>query len=105
MATVPSRVPVRDNGYPSACKEPRIETDWHRDNMAALIEMLDAWYGGRAYVSGHILVYYERGNKRRRLSPDVWLARGVENYPRPNYLVWEEARGPEVVIELTSSRT
>jgi Uma2 family endonuclease len=57
------------------------------------------------YVTGNILVFYQQGNRRRHVSPDVWLARGVDNHPRPNYLIWEESRGPEFVIELTSRTT
>jgi Uma2 family endonuclease len=82
------------------------ETDWHRDLMVLLIEMLRTFYEGQqVYVTGNLLVFYEPGNKLRHVSPDVWLARGVENRPRPNYLIWEEPRGPEFVIELTSSST
>jgi Uma2 family endonuclease len=82
------------------------DTDWHRDLMLMLIEMLRTFYQGkRVYVSGNLLVFYEQGNRRRHVSPDVFVVRGVENYQRPNYLVWDEGRAPEVVIELTSSST
>jgi Uma2 family endonuclease len=82
------------------------ETDWHRDLMVLLIEILrDFYQGKRVYVSGNPLVFYEQGNRRRHVSPDVFVVRGVESHQRPNYLVWEEDRGPEVVIELTSSST
>src|SRR5262249_45364399 len=46
-----------------------------------------------------------RGNRRRHVSPDVFVVRGVPNHRRPNYLIWQEGKGPEVVIELTSSST
>jgi Uma2 family endonuclease len=82
------------------------ETDWHRKLMTILIEILEAFFAGqRVYVSGNLLVYYEAGNRRRHVSPDVFVVRGVENYQRPNFLIWEERRGPELVIELTSSST
>src|SRR6476620_6419063 len=100
MATVP--VPERrvDNGYPTWSPEPMPETDWHRKLMNLLIEMLEMFYAGKqVYVTGNILVFYEEGNRRRHVSPDVWAARGVEDRLRPNYLIWEEARGPEFVIE------
>ena len=57
------------------------------------------------YVSGNLLVFYVRGDKRRHLSPDVFVVRGVAKHARPNYLLWEEGRAPQVVIELTSSST
>jgi Uma2 family endonuclease len=106
MATVPTPLPRHDNGYPTSSKKPMPETDWHRDLMLILIEVLRAFFAGqRVYVSGNLLIFYEEGNRRRHISPDVFVVRGVENYQRPNYLIWEEARGPEVVIELTSSTT
>jgi hypothetical protein len=73
--------------------------------MAALIDMLRAYFAGqRVYVSGNLLIFYEEGNRRRHISPDVFVVRGVENYQRPNYLIWEEGRAPEVAIELTPPR-
>jgi hypothetical protein len=57
------------------------------------------------YVSGNLLLFYERGNKRRHVSPDVFVVKGVAKHTRPNYLLWQEGRGPDVVIELTSSST
>jgi Uma2 family endonuclease len=75
--------------------------------MVALIETLWRHFFSqpRVYVSGNLLVYYEKGNKRKHVSPDVFFVRGVEKKLRPNYLIWEEGRGPQVVIELTSSST
>lgn len=106
MATVPSYLDRFRNGYPTSDGKPMAETDWHRDLMLILIEVLRTFYAGkRVYVSGNLLVFYEPGNRRRHISPDVFVVRGVENYQRPNYLIWEERCGPEVVIELTSSTT
>src|ERR1700722_4503074 len=100
------RLRTAPNDYPTADGKPMAETDWHRDLMLILIEILRAWYKGQqVYVSGNLLIHYVPGNRRRHVSPDVFVVRGVDNHPRPNYLVWEEGRGPEVVIELTSSST
>jgi Uma2 family endonuclease len=94
------------NGYPTASKKPMPETDWHRELMVMLIHTLRDFYAGqRVYVSGNLLIFYEEGDRRRHISPDVFVVRGVEGHDRPNYLIWEEGRGPEVVIELTSSST
>jgi Uma2 family endonuclease len=83
------------------------ETDWHRDLMLELIQTLEAFYAGQplVYVSGNLLVFYEPGNRRRHVAPDVFVVKGVLNHKRPNYLVWEEHKGPDVVIELTSAST
>jgi Uma2 family endonuclease len=50
-------------------------------------------------------LFYERGNRRRRVSPDVFVVKGIAKHDRPNYLLWEERKGPDVAIELTSTST
>src|SRR4051794_12202671 len=105
MATVSSTTSLTRNDYPTASKKPMPETDWHRDLMHLLIAILKAFYQAqpRVYVSGNLLLFYQRGNKRRHVSPDVFVVKGVAKGDRPNYLPWEEGKGPDIVIELTSS--
>jgi Uma2 family endonuclease len=95
------------NDYPTSDGKPMAETDLHRDLMLALIETLKWWYSGdpSVYVSGNLLVYYEKGNKRIHVAPDVFVVPGVGNHRRENYLLWEEGRGLDMVIELTSKTT
>lgn len=99
--------PVRTNSYPTSDGRPVAETDFHRKLMMALIEALEDHFAARpdVYVSGNLLLFYEEGNKRRHVSPDVFVVFGVPNRVRENYLLWEEGRGPGAVIELTSSTT
>jgi Uma2 family endonuclease len=108
MATAPRITrPVWDNGYPTTDRKPMAETDTHRDLMLELIETLKHHFAAqpRVYVSGNLLVFYEEGNKRKHVSPDVFVVRGVAKRVRPNYLVWQEGKPPQVVIELTSKTT
>src|SRR6266851_5295675 len=95
------------SAYPTSDGKPMAETDLHRNLMVAMIQVLQAWYANDplAYVSGNLLLFYERGNRRRHISPDVFVVDGVAKRRRPNYLLWEEGKGPDVVIELTSSST
>lgn len=82
------------------------ESDLHRDVMVAAIETLQEHYTGqRVYVSGNILLFYRPGDKRRHVSPDVLVVLGLEPRSRDNYLLWEEGRAPNVVIEVTSRST
>src|SRR5262249_16759073 len=99
MATLPTMRAPTANGYPTPDGKPMAETDHHRILMAEVIETLDDHHAGdpRVYVSGNLLVYYERGNRRKHVSPDVFLVRGVPKRRRINYLIWEEGRGPQVV--------
>ena len=106
-----SRLPVPSTAkriaYPTSDGKPMAETDIHRDLMLALIETLKTFYAAEAlvYVSGNLLLCYEEGNRRKHVSPDVFVVRGVPKHERENYLSWEEGQSPRFVIELTSSST
>jgi len=107
MATTVRKAASRKNDYPTSDGRPMAETDLHRELMYALIKTLQARYADdpMAYVSGNLLVFYVPGDRCRHLSPDVFVVKGVEKHERPNYLIWEEGRTLDVVIELTSSST
>ena len=93
--------------YPTSDGKPMAETELHRILMVALIDMLQYWYADvpNVCVSGNLLMYYVEGDKRRHVSPDVFVAFGVPKKIRDYYLTWLEKKNPSVVIELTSSST
>jgi Uma2 family endonuclease len=95
------------NGYPESDGKPMAETDIHRDLMFELIAVLKGRYAAdpNVYVSGNLLMFYQPGDKRKHVSPDCFVVFGVPDGFRPNYLTWEEGKGPDVVIELTSKST
>src|SRR6266567_4504152 len=80
MANVRRMTFDREIDYPTSDGRPMAETDWHRDLMTTLIAILKMWYAKirRVYVSGNLLLYY---------------------------LLWEEGKSPEMIIELTSKST
>ena len=71
------------------------------------IGALTRHFGGRrdVYVSGDLLLYYEEGNPRVSIAPDVFVVFGVEDRQRPNFKLWEEGRAPAFVLEVTSPST
>jgi Uma2 family endonuclease len=84
------------------------ETALHMENMIDTIQVLQDYYADRpdVYVSGNLLLYYEEGNRRERVSPDVLVALGVPKGPlRDYYLVWKEGKAPDFVVEITSKST
>jgi Uma2 family endonuclease len=107
MATVPHTPQLGNPDYPTSDGKPMAETDHHRNLMVDLIQTLQAWFAAEelVYVSGNLLLFYVRGDKRRHISPDVFVVRGVRKGDRLNYILWEEGKPPGVVIELTSSST
>jgi Uma2 family endonuclease len=108
MTTFPAttRRSRADVEYPTTDGRPMGETDLHRDIMTTAIETLKLYYAGqRVYVSGNILLFYKPGNRRRHVSPDVLVTKGLEQRRRDNYLLWQERRPPNIVIEVTSRTT
>lgn len=101
--------PLRDEvDYPESDGRPIAETPIHRENLTDLIAMLQDRFDADPlfYVSGNMFVYYEEGNRSRCLAPDVFVARGIPKQRDRNvFKTWEEGKGPDVVIELTSVST
>ena len=47
------------------------------------------------YVWGNMMLYYVEGDRRKHVSPDVFVVRGVPKRPeRDYYLTWKEGKGP-----------
>ncbi|MBI4601823.1 MAG: Uma2 family endonuclease [Planctomycetes bacterium] len=111
MATVPThQLPGQDRGehlgYPTSDGRPMAETDLHRKEMTDEIQTLELFFAGQqVYVTGNILLFYRPGNRRKHVSPDVMVVKGIEPRLRENYILWVEGKGPDVVIEVTSAST
>ena len=93
--------------YPESDGKPMAETDRHRDLMIDYIQMLKHHFqhADDVYVSGNLLMYYEEGNPRKSISPDVFVVFGVAKKLRDTYLIWEEANTPDFVLEVASPST
>ncbi|WP_435021047.1 Uma2 family endonuclease [Tundrisphaera sp. TA3] len=95
--------------YPESDGKPMAESPVHRDVMAETIAALRDWFADDplAYVSGNEFLYFVEGDPRRNVSPDVWVARGIDkSVRRPSYKTWEEGgKGPDLVIEVSSPST
>ena len=92
--------------YPTGDGRPVAETPLHYRRLADAAHALFMHYEARAgvYVGVNMMVYDERGNPRRFLSPDIFVAFGVADREREIYKIWEE-RAPSFVLEMTSKTT
>lgn len=86
-----------------------METDRHRQEMAYLIDSLRSATRERSdvYVAGNMFVYFSPRQLRNEhfRGPDVFVVVGAEKKERRSWVLWEELRLPDVVIELTSPST
>ena len=104
---VPSALSRAAVEYPSSDGRPLAENDAQLAAILYGIGALRVRYAGRrdVYVSGDLLIYYEEGNPRASVAPDVFVVLGVPDRMRMSYKVWEEGKGPDFVLEVASPGT
>jgi Uma2 family endonuclease len=107
MAAVPKQQRTREIKYPTRDGKPMAETELHMEDMIDTIQVLRDHFAEKpnVYVWGNLLLFYEEGNPRKHVSPDVLLAFVPKEPKRDNYLVWKEGRAPDFVLEITSKST
>ena len=95
--------------YPCSDGQPMAETQIHGACMMYVTYALKRWFGkgGRAdvHVGMNSFLYYEQGNPRAVVAPDVYVVVGAPEYHRDTYLLWNEPKGPDFVLEVTSAST
>ena len=91
-----------DDGIP-------METQRHKFQIDMLIDTLLPWLAARSdgYVGGNMFVYYSLAQVKNQdfRGPDFFAVLGVPKKERLSWVVWEEGKGPDVVIELLSEST
>ena len=91
-----------DDGVP-------MESERHLLQMQLLIETLQLGWVERQdfYVGGNMFVYYSLEQVRNKdfKGPDVFVVQGVPRRERKSWVIWEEGKGPDVIIELLSEST
>src|SRR5262249_24965938 len=92
--------------YPSSDGKPMAETDLHRDWMITNIQRLERFYlGKRVYVSGNLLIYFEKGNPRKSVAPDTFIVKNRKPGRREIFQTWKKGRTPNFILETTSKTT
>jgi Uma2 family endonuclease len=103
----PPRLPSEDelpcdDGMP-------METARHRMQMELLLRGLELWSEARGDVvaNGNQFLYFNTEHLRAQdfRGPDVYVATGVRPGERKSWVVWQEGKAPDVVIELLSEST
>ncbi len=91
-----------DDGIP-------METSRHQAQMQLLMEPIQLWLETQplGFVGGNMFVYFSPDQVRNHdfKGPDVFVVLGVPKGERRSWVVWDEAKAPDVVIELLSEST
>ena len=83
------------------------EIELHILLMTELLQTLRVHFQNdpEIYVVGDTLVYYEEGNPKKFVVPDVYIVKGAAKKTRRVYKIWEEHLPPTVVFEIASEST
>jgi Uma2 family endonuclease len=86
-----------------------METERHVLQMYLLTESLRLAWADRSdvFIGGNMFVYFSPDQVRTAdfRGPDVFVAQGVERRERKSWVVWQEGKAPDLVIELLSEST
>ncbi|MFM6137448.1 MAG: Uma2 family endonuclease, partial [Sphaerospermopsis kisseleviana] len=86
-----------------------METQRHKLQMDILIDTIQPWLNLRTdgYVGGNMFVYYSLAQLKNQSfrGPDFFAVLDVPKKERLSWVVWEEGKPPDVVIELLSEST
>jgi len=93
--------------YPTSDGKPMAETEKHVIQLAQLLGCLRTYFASSpdVYVSGNNMMYYEEGNPRKKVSPDIYITLGIPKRERRSYRIWVEGKTPDFILELLSDET
>ena len=91
-----------DDGEPMESWRHKCQTD-------LLVSVTQTWLQPRSdgFVGGNMFLYYslEQARSRSFRGPDYFVVLGVPKGERKSWVIWEQGKGPDVVIELLSPST
>src|SRR5687768_10809343 len=101
---------TRDINYPNPTGSPVGETP---PNGRTMLRPNGTWKhcfnsNPECFIGCNMFLYYQEGSPRKHVSPDVFVVQGVPKNRKPerrNYKTWEEGKGPDWVLEVTSDTT
>lgn len=104
--TLPKTNGKRAIFYPESDGKPMGETDYHIQTIMILHQTLELFFRAASDVRvfSDIMFYYEEGNPRKVIAPDVMVVRGIGKHLRRTFRLWDE-KTPEVVFEISSRGT
>lgn len=93
--------------YPESDGEPMAETPKHQQVMIDCMDIMRSHFRGipDVYIAGNMLLYYEEGNPRKSVSPDVFMVRGLSKKELRTYKTWEQPPTLDFVLEVASPST
>ena len=106
-STEPIAIPTQDN-LPYDDNQ-NMETLRHKCQMDLLLETIYPWLEKRqdGFAGGNMFVYFSLTQVKNQdyKGPDFFCVLNVPSKERKSWVVWEEGKAPDVIIELLSEST
>jgi Uma2 family endonuclease len=103
---IPARTEIE---YPESDGKPLGESAVHvKVTTLGLLDVIQRFYRANPNVAVHsnMFVYYVKGDNKRNVCPDLFVALGVPcDIKRRIYKIWDEGKAPDLAIEVTSKKT
>jgi Uma2 family endonuclease len=100
--------PPTEDDLPSSDGMP-METHRHVLQLSLLMDVLLLAWADRTdvFVGGNMFVYFSPDQVRTEdfRGPDLFVVQGVSRRDRKSWVVWQEGKAPDVVVELLSEST
>ena len=107
FSDVLDRLPTQDD-LPYSSEEP-MDSNWHVLQFTLLIELLRLHWASRThyFCGGNMFLYYSPNHLKNEdiLGPDFFVVLDVPPGQRKSWVMWQEGKGPDVVIEYLSTST
>ena len=96
--------------YPETDGKPLPDGEYQAPIHREIVGAVQTFFKDRpdVHVNGNTMMYYEEGNPRRVVSPDCYVAFGVDVeaiFRNNTYLIWEVGKPPDFVLEIGSAST
>ena len=96
--------------YPHKIEDPMPEALHQEPHLVEILSTLRIRFGGRpdVLVSGDTFVYYVEGDPRYKVSPDCYVAFGVDEAEvrkDESYITWRAGKVPDFALEIGSKST
>ena len=99
--------------YPDSDGLPMAENESQFWPILYVGSALDRYYQDRedVYVVGNLLAYYQKAppgqpiSAAKSVSPDLMVVLGAPKHMRSSYVLWQEPKAPDFVLEIASAST
>lgn len=86
-----------------------METPRHYSQLGLLMDALNPWLDARSdgFTAGNMFLYFSLEQVRHNnfVGPDFFVVLDVPKGERKSWVIWEEGKGPDLVIEFLSAST